>query len=501
MRRLDAIVGAAEGKLILIGDSSPRTTTVGDAEVRHLVPPAQEVFRKHVERLSNGAHGDPAAYIRLVRDGVPLPRSPREVVTLARRAVSRSPEAAREDLLRQDQRKQRETASDILEVRSKGGSPGRRRLPQHRRAFRLAYATLPDQPISHVFEATGLLLSALDAQSGWTDLGRTALEHSVEGLLGEILTTGWRSNDRLAPLVRLDDALGRAILDVVWHEFDHTRPALVSWLTTLVGADEPAFRHAATRAATMLAILDFDEVSRLLIDPWSGSGKVRVRRAAAQVIVILSSANRVNLRIRHAVNNWVWGAGNLRRDTAAWAYASGLRQIDPRWSLADLRRIAHDPMQRNSPTVAEGVGQLAGPGLHRLVVPTLVDWIREDQPARLVTRHAARSLLRMASNADHRRGEAAPSLLLALADGEIAPSDLSVLWYPALLGVSTRQRAWPTLLDWLRHADANTDLRKSVAELLHEMAGVPALRRRLRRCLRHSGAPSWIVTITEEWDK
>ena len=501
IRRLHAIVEAAKSELVVIRDSPGRMTTTGDAEIRHTRPSARGVFNVHVHRLRHIAKGTPAAYEQAMDEGgVDLPSRPRDVVALAVLAVGHPPDSAKEELNKQSQRRLQATAADILDVQYALRTPARRRLPQHRRAFRLAFALLDGEPISRVFEATGMLLSCLDQESGWDDLGRTALEHSVVGLLGDDLAADWRSDDG-SPLARVERGLPKAMLDVAWHEFDHTRPALVSWLNLLVETDQEVFRNAAVRAAVTLALVDFDEVFRVLVDQWSGSAKPRVQRSAARAIVILSSAKQVNQRVYRTVDSWVWGAANRRRETVAWAYASGLQQSDPRWNLLHLGRIAQDPMQRGQLTIAEGIGQMATPALHGLIVSTLADWIRQDAPARLATRHAARSLLRLAQIPGTEGWHSTPALLQSLAEAKVSSHDLSVLWFAVLLGASTQRHAWTVLLSWLKQAHRNTDLQKPVTEMLDDMAGAPPMRRRMRQCLLRPDVPDWISAVIKEWER
>jgi hypothetical protein len=207
------------------------------------------------------------------------------------------------------------------------------------------------------------------------------------------------------------------------------------------------------------------------------------------------------------VHDWVWNNGsNARRDTAAYAYASGLRQIDVRWNLADLQRTARDGMQQRKWTVAEAVRLLLEPDLADLVVATLAGWIRQDIPGqrttpdRRVTVHAARALVRLVGEPAGDRWDSPPLLLLGLVEGGVPASDLALLWCAAWHAGSTKGQAWQALLDWLRHADRTPDLRAPAGELLHHMAKLPNLRRRMRYCLSRPDAPEWITTLIEEWD-
>ncbi|WP_203843412.1 hypothetical protein [Winogradskya humida] len=501
MDRLNALVSAKKSKLLLIRDLTGRARAMESAEVRHRLPSPIGVFRMHARRELENTSRDPEAYVQLAQSAALLVGPPREVaeqVTLALRYPA-GPECLRA-LREQSQQVLLARALNILDPKGQDGPAGRRRLRQHRRAFQLSYAALRNESIDRVFAATGLLLSQVDAESGWDDLGRTALEHSVEALLGDVLAADW-SADQVSGgprLARLDPRMAGALFSVAWHEFDHTRPAIIAWLNALVESPDAASRRAATAVTVNLALLDFDRVDTDLISVWSASQKVRVRRAAAQVVVYLSAANDLDQRMLRTVHRWVDGAANLRRDTAAWAYVSGLRQNSASWNLADLRRIAEDPMQRSTSTIAEAVGQIFDEESYGLIVATLAGWIRADGPQRLVTRHAARALIRIAGVPARNGRGGVPLLLLALSDA--GTEELAVLWYAALLGASTKREAWHVLLGWLRSADREPELRKPVVELLHEMARVSALRRRLHPFLSRPDAPDWIADVVGEWN-
>ena len=497
--RLDALMHANHGQLVLIRNARPGTALRGDTEIRHQPPHPHEVFRAHIQRLSKHSARDLTGHLKLA-DTVPLPVKPRDVVWLAGEAAGYDVIEAERVLREHDVWKLRERAGDILGAQEDKGATARRRLPQHRRAFRLVYAAMAGQPVGHVFDGTGRLLTKLDAESGWENLGRTALEHPVSALLGTDLTADWKSPDNPNRLARVDDGLARAIFDVAWHEFDHTRPALLAWLHSLAEEGDEAFREAAVRAAVTLALLDFDGIWPTLVDQWSRSAKTRVRLAAVKVALYLGSANRVGHVVARRVHRWARGT-TYQRDTAARAYAGGLLLSDTSWILADLRRTAEDPKQKTEWTIATAVGRLAAPELLPDVVATLAQWVREDGPTRVITRHAARSFVTIMLLPDETGDDAHPALLLALTHGRIRRSDLTQLWYAALLGVSTRHGAWNGLLMWLRHADRDHALRPHVADMLHDMATAAALRRRLLHCLTRPDTPDWIAALLKEWTR
>lgn len=495
VRLLDGRVRAAGSKLVLIRDRPEGAIVRGDAEVDHVAPSPRQVFRAHALRLADLARGDLEDYLHAVDSGAHLPAAPGEVVSLVHQVLSMPSDEVKEFLSEHNSAKLREEAVGYLEVGDTNGPPGRRRLRQHRRAFRIAYAASTDQPIGQVFAATGLLLARLDAESGWDDLGRTALEHSTTALLGR-----WPGERRVwNRATGLDDGLIDAVFDVTWHEFDHTRPALIAWLNDLVNRNQ--FVDTAIYAVTKLAIADFDEVFPAFIDVWSRSQRIRERRAAAQLAVILASVPALRDRMLRAVHHWVASATKARHDTVASAYASGLRQNDASWDLADLRTVAGGSAQMWSWTIAEAIRQLVKDAPPELVVGALADWIRGDSDPRLVTRHAARALVRMADVRTGGRWNSPPLLLAGLADGAIPVADLGPLWYAALLGESTKALAWIEFDNWLGYAHRNHELRAPVAALITEMAGkAPPLRRRLRSYLDLPEAPDWITVLIGEWE-
>src|SRR5688572_17597251 len=115
-----------------------------------------------------------------------------------------------------------------------------------------------------------------------------------------------------------------AILDVAWHEFDNTRPALLRWLQRLVERGDDTERRAAADVAGLLAHHDFDQVYARLVDRWAGSPSGRQREAAARVAVTAARGGQVTQRVRARVRDWVHGGRAFQRDTAARVYASGL---------------------------------------------------------------------------------------------------------------------------------------------------------------------------------
>ena len=155
-----------------------------------------------------------------------------------------------------------------------------------------------------------------------------------------------------------DPGLRGAVLEVAWHDFDSTREPLLRWLDVLVRDGDLTMRRAAAETAALLVHHDFDRMHETLIDRWAASPRPQLRQAAAWTETTADLGGHVGPHIRERIRGWCYAGNNYQRDTAARVYASGLQQSVLAWSMADLRRIAADRLQRRSRAVAEGINQL-----------------------------------------------------------------------------------------------------------------------------------------------
>ncbi|MGX7669198.1 hypothetical protein [Plantactinospora sp. DSM 117369] len=512
MRLLADLFRRRSASLLLIRHDDSRTGVRPSAEVQHQRPAPLTVFRAHLGRhLRDKLRLTDEESITFTRgylhhsdlvDALRGSYGPREVVPIAEAVGQSHPadESTLAEILRRSQPRRRARAAEILRSDVGGASRRPRRADQHERAFRIAYAVFAWQPLHYAFEAAGLLLEEIDGQAKRVDWGRMALQYPVSELLGP-LDVDWqegreatRSRGESSRSAWLHDgALRGAIIDEAWHEFDSTRPALLKWLDTLVSKDDEPMRRAAAEAAGLLAHHDFTRVCADLIDAWAASPKHRLRQAAAWAMVAADMGGQVGHLVRRQVRDWAGGHRNFQRDTAARVYASGLQQPDLSWSLADLRRIAQDPMQQHTYTVAEGVYQLYAPHRADQIIFELARW-SDDRQLQL---HAGGALLKLATIPADTSPSGSPDLMVRAAAHEVDSHDLVRLWQVALLTADLSRRAWTTFEHWMTAADTDDTLRKATVALITDLTALPTLRCRMtfhlgRMAQFEDGLPGWL---------
>ena len=165
-----------------------------------------------------------------------------------------------------------------------------------------------------------------------------------------------------------------------------------------------------------------------------------------------------------------------------------------------MHRIAEDQMQQHTQAVAEGVSQLYTPERADQIISELAQWSDERQ----LQRHAGNCLLALASRpADDTQG-GAPDLMTRLATNDVNGAELARLWQVSLLAIDPSCRAWGIFGEWLRQADSDETLRKSIGALVNELASVPTMRRRMQFHLVRltefqNGLPGWLESAMREW--
>jgi hypothetical protein len=528
VRALADLVRRNSSGLVLISDYGPAGSGRRRPDVEHRRPDAVAVFSRqvawqlHLDRgLSLASANDRAEsllQIQALHEELRGANGPREVVDIVRSICDGHPRGDRalddselSQILSASQPRRRARAVRILVAPEDADHLLRQghRIGQHARAFRLAYAVFARRPMHYVFDSAAWLLAEIDGAALRPDWGRMALEMPVKDLLGAELQQDWSESVEAGTAVAgsarsawlRDRGLRGAVLEVAWHEFDSTREALLRWLDRLVVDGDETMARAAAETAAVLANNDFEWVHEHLIDRWAASPRPRVRQAAAWTEAIAAMGGQVRHLVRARVAEWCDGKSNHRRDTAARVYASGLQQAVMEWTLAHLRRIATDPMQKSSYAVTEAVSQLYQSRTAAHLIEALRSWVRFPE-TRL---HALRGLLRLLGREGEEGAAGHPDLLTRLADGTVNVDALATVWRSALVESETSALAWDRLVEWLGHADTDQALRKTGADLVTALAVDDRMRRRvsfyLTRLWRYDdGVPLWVRRLLEDSD-
>ncbi|MDG6100897.1 hypothetical protein Daura_01815 [Dactylosporangium aurantiacum] len=499
LAQLSTLAREARAAVVFIGAADANSRQLVEYHVEHTAPEAREVFLVWLERRLRDRGGCVDAcptcegacvqrYLERCRTRYVRHLSANTMADAVRFAEDFAElvpdDSMAEDLLA-DRRTLRAKAAKLLGAAPAGEGQDRdgyraRRLAQHRRAARLAFAVFHGYPLIRVFEATGALSRRLDEAAGRSTSDRTVLEHSLEDLLDGIRHEG--STDRAdrvgaARIARLrQPGLVRGLLDVAWHEYDTAREPLLRWLDDLVESDDA---RPVAAAAGLLCEYDFEQVSRHLLASWAASN-TRSRREAAALACELAVHNpALESRVLRCVAGWVEQPGN-RRDTAVRTYATNtFRRRYPLDALTALERAARDDMQRTSNAIPVGVRGIYYTN-STAVLQRLVRW--PDSPVANLRTMASRCLLQLAEVDSDAIGEAAtnawPALLRQTAKGEVSAADHASLWPGALLNPVTARQAWSVFERWIARAAGDADLTGVLCEVFdHVLQGAPLNRR------------------------
>lgn len=374
------------------------------------------------------------------------------------------------------------------------------RSSQHRRALRIAYATLNGRPLAQVSEAAGLLLRRVDDLFGRDYYGRPALVYDIAELLGDELGGGLTAADEAARapdavasrVARIADELTLDILDVAWNDFDNTQPVLVEWIDDLARHANVEFAPAAMKAAMIFAYHDFDLLHQRILQPWATHPRPKLRQLAAGTMVLaahlptvmpwaVSTRQRIEPRADTVLHDLALSDRTYERDTAALAWAMG---YPPRGSWPTrmaLTAVARGNGGRFSQNVTDAVERVAEYAGLAWTVVLLTQWAGSDDPT--LRAQAAQSFLRLAGRVP--AGSDDPELLALVSTEPRLADQVARLWRLVLLdppvpgGVRLSLHAWGALADWFRHARIDDGHTTAVTELLRQLAADPAIRRRL----------------------
>ncbi|GAA3232468.1 hypothetical protein ACFO1B_20955 [Dactylosporangium siamense] len=505
LAQLSVLAREAHAAVVLVGAAETNNRQLVEYHVEHARPDPRDVFLVWLERWlgDRGSCIDtcPTCEGECVRRYVERCRTQHlrhlsantmaDAVRFAAQFAELVPDAAAAVDLLADRTALRAKAVALLEAApaqdgERHEAHRARRLAQHRRAARLAFAVFNGYPLTRVFTATEALCQRLDEATGRGSTDRTVLEHNLDHLLDGIrndLPTDQAGPAGAARIARLrQPGLVRGLLDVAWHEYDTARQPLLRWLDDLVGADDV---RPVAAAAGLLCEYDFGQIRRHLLENWAASN-TRSRREAAALACELAVHNpELAPRVLACVAGWVEQAGN-RRDTAVRTYATNtFRRRYPLDALAVLERAARDDMQRTSNAIPVGVrGIYTTNGA--AVVQRLVRW--PDSPVANLRTMASRCLLQLADMDSDAVGEAAtkawPALLRQTATGEVSAADHANLWPGALLNPATARQAWSVFERWIGLAADDTELTSALCELLGHVLRDGPINQRARFYLR-----------------
>jgi len=204
------------------------------------------------------------------------------------------------------------------------------------------------------------------------------------------LGTGWVNTEfgpSITDTVALESApLVEAVLNLVWHEYDIVREALLQWLQAAGGDRDAGVRIRCALAAGQLAEYDFGAVRSRLLLPWANSDSALMRASAAFALGVPAgetAAGQVLGLLRHwaTVDNprLVW--------TTLAAYGSYVGLAFPHIAMTGLLAILLRGSGRPA-DISQSVRRLFLVGTRQdaaittTVLAGLTDWMTQPNPAR-----------------------------------------------------------------------------------------------------------------------
>jgi hypothetical protein len=143
-----------------------------------------------------------------------------------------------------------------------------------------------------------------------------------------------------ADVVRyLDPAYPRAVIDLVWRDYDRVHRELLGWLADLGDHPDEAVRIRTATAIGLMATSSFNDVYRRVLLPWATSTSDNKRDMAAYALRGPGTRSDLNGQVLRLVDEWTRGTSWQLRAAAARVYGSALGTVHFGRALRELNRL------------------------------------------------------------------------------------------------------------------------------------------------------------------
>lgn len=498
VQTLDAIAGLLghreKGRyLVIVGRPAHKVDpALAPYAVDHSAPDARTVLERHLSRppgpktrdTESCQNPDPYDFLdnQEFTEYLGTSPPPSELVALARRIVEvrKDGQPAAAALAMLDSRL-RDLAARLLQDTSSTASGAQLRTI----SLRVAHAVFYNNSYTVVFNAASVLFRELCITTNPDDEPRpeALFDGGVETLLHADMrgrpTAGayevvLPDNERPAPAVKA--GLGRAMLYVLWHDYDQVRTPLLNWLRHLGGDVREQVRLRAAAAAALLATFNYSEVYRQVLKPWATAGACRRRDTAAWAMEFIAHEPLMTAWMRQEVQDWCLSTNQYLNDTAARTYGTSLGRLFAEEALSNLHFLSRKPAQTRYTAIAWAVTAICWPDNGPGVLAALSEWVQGTE--RSPNAQAARAVLFLAHQQAPRPDDAWPALLVLAREDEASAKNLQLLWRQALCEAITALRAWELLAGWLVRADGNGELEDVTVHFAGELLSAQELRSR-----------------------
>jgi hypothetical protein len=477
--------------LVVVGPAGPTEHALHPYEVRHQAPAPADVLDWHLpHQLGNRTNWSPdqiTAFVATCRHAPGIAErlrsswQPGEVEQLARRLVDVGLRGGQPDeALRLLPSALRELAVNILRDANVDGDVHTLR----RLTARIAFGLFSDRPLTVVFELASMLFAALSpkeqtSSTASAQLVTTVFDGGMESLIDERMRARPNEDDTDGAARLVDPELALALLDVVWHDYDHLRAPLIDWLFVLGGDPRQQVCVRAGQLAGQLALYDFGTVYRELLRPLARSNNKVRRQTAAWAMERAVLEPKLTARVCLQVQVWTTSPDPFLNDAAARAYATRLGVEFAREPLVHLWLVAMGGEQVVSSAVAAAVARLDQPDDPEstfAILTMLATWTGDR--TRSLHVHAARAVTLLADRTASPPHDRWPALLRQAAERQETRDLLVELWRAALTEPMVAVRGWQALLKWLLMPDEIDELHEFTVAFATELVDTPLLRAR-----------------------
>ncbi|MDI6104629.1 hypothetical protein QLQ12_39165 [Actinoplanes sp. NEAU-A12] len=343
----------------------------------------------------------------------------------------------------------------------------------------IAAALLDGLPYQTVIEPAGSLERRLSPAPSSVapaavpaDPFATGRAHRVREIRAQIVraTVPSRLGPVPAEVVRyLDPAYPRAVLDLVWREYDAVRGELLGWLGDLANHPVDAVRVRAAAAIGLISTTAFDYISKTVLRPWAGDDKENKREMAAFALRAAGRSPQLRQQALALVDEWVTGRSWQRHATAARVYGSALGATLPKRAFHELDRLSVTEDADVAFAIGYSLAELIDAD-HRHALPATsmaVRWMGSGHQGQSATGQIAFLTLAADLVGISDGGQGAWPLLLRLASRDFAlKHSLSEAWHVTLNGAMFHQYAQSIAGAWAELVEPGDEARQAWALVL-----------------------------------
>ncbi|MEV8509243.1 hypothetical protein AB0368_31025 [Actinoplanes sp. NPDC051475] len=342
----------------------------------------------------------------------------------------------------------------------------------------IAAALLDGLPYQTVVEPAESLQRRLESAPGTpaptsaTDPFATGRTHRIREIRAQIVQTEVMTRLGKVPAEVIhyrDPAYPRAVLELVWREYDELRGALLSWLSDLANHPVDAVRVRAAAAVGLISTTAFDHISKVVLRPWAADHKENKREMAAYALQAAGRSTRLRQQALALVDEWIAGPSWQLHATAARVYGSALGTTLPEHAFKELDRLS----ENDDPDVAFAIGYslaelIDADHAHALPATDMtVRWMRSRHQGRSATGEIAFLTLAADLVAVPESGQGGWPLLLQLATADRAlHHSVASAWDVTLNGALFHEYAQDIAGAWAELTEPDPRARQALALML-----------------------------------